>query len=75
MYSVVAERLVRLVLEADHRPLTDHEQQEYMESKQYLKNFYREKEKLAAMSYIAYTTEDYEWQHEICSEMEKLKGE
>ncbi|AXF55659.1 DUF7667 family protein [Salicibibacter kimchii] len=75
MYSVVAERLVRLVLEADHRLLTDHEQQEFQESKQYLKNFYREKEKLAAMSYIAYATEDHEWQHEICSEVEKLKGE
>ncbi|SDI54258.1 DUF7667 family protein [Natribacillus halophilus] len=75
MYSVVAERLVRLILEADYRPLTDHEQAEVNESKQYLKNFYWEKEKLSAMSYIAYTTEDYEWQHEICSEVEKLKGE
>ncbi|WP_184402480.1 DUF7667 family protein [Geomicrobium halophilum] len=75
MYSVVAERLVRLVLKADYRALTESEQSEMDESKKFLRNFYWEKEKLSTMSYIAYTTEDHEWQHEICSAVEKLKGE
>ncbi|GAK04533.1 hypothetical protein JCM19037_2958 [Geomicrobium sp. JCM 19037] len=75
MYTVVAERFIRLVLEEEFRTLSGPEQAELEESKTFLQNYFWEKEKLQAMSYLAYATNDNGWQHEICAQVERLQGE
>ncbi|GAK10151.1 hypothetical protein [Geomicrobium sp. JCM 19038] len=74
MYSAVSERFLRLILEKDYRPLTEMERAELNESKTYLQNYYWEKEKLQAMSYLAYATEDDAWQKTIHEQVDRLNG-
>ena len=73
--NVVIDRFIDLILTADYRALTDTEMGELSESKVFLRNFVREREKLVQLSYMAYTTDDHEWHHSICSQLDQLKGE
>src|SRR5690606_32181201 len=71
MRNVVAERFIELLVIESYRPLNDSEIKELQESFEYLK---QRQWQLKNMSLMAHMTNDTEWQHEICAEIEKLGG-
>ncbi|WP_078577359.1 DUF7667 family protein [Salipaludibacillus agaradhaerens] len=55
--------------------LTRDERRDLKECEQFLKIYNRKLGLLETFFYMAYSTEDYEWLHEINNETDKLKGE
>lgn len=74
MRNVVAERFIELLVIESYRPLNDSEIKELQESFEYLKQRQWKLWKLKNMSLVAHMTNDVQWQHEICAEIEKLGG-
>ncbi len=68
----VAERFIELSVLKQHRKLTLSETQEFNESFKHLEKREWQKAKLKELSYFAHITDDIDWQHELCSELEKL---
>lgn len=74
MRNVVAERFIELLVIESYRPLNDSEIKELQESFENLKQRQWKLWKLKNMSLVAHMTNDVQWQHEICAEIEKLGG-
>lgn len=68
----VADRFIELSILKQHRKLTLSETREFNESFRYLEKLEWKKTKLKNLSYVAHITDDTDWQHEICAELEKL---
>ncbi len=68
----VAERFIELSVLKQHRKLTLSETQEFNESFKHLEKREWQKAKLKELSYFAHVTNDTDWQHQICAELEKL---
>ena len=71
--SVVADRFSELMMIGRYRPLSQKELQEVNESIQYLDNRMWKLARLYNFSLMAYMTNDHDWQHEICAEIERLE--
>lgn len=68
----VAERFIELSVIKRHRKLTISETREYNESFKHLEKLEWEKAKIKNLSLAAHITDDIDWQHDLCSELEKL---
>ncbi|MCR6116610.1 hypothetical protein HXA31_19980 [Salipaludibacillus agaradhaerens] len=55
--------------------LTREERRDLKECEQFLEKYHRKLGLLETFFYMAYSTEDYEWLHEINNKIDKLKGE
>ncbi|MBO8164671.1 MAG: hypothetical protein H0Z34_13300 [Brevibacillus sp.] len=71
---VVEKRLLDLVGILLQRPLTLQEARDLKESYQYLVEREWKKGLLEMQSFMAYQTDDAEWQHEICRQIDALDG-
>lgn len=74
MYEAVQERFIELCVLSDDRVLNAMEYKEIKESFTYLKNRYWKLDKLKGLSLLASEKKDVDWQHEICSRIERLEG-
>ncbi|MCO7126186.1 hypothetical protein NIE88_10405 [Sporolactobacillus shoreicorticis] len=63
--------LVGQILSGD--ALSSRERAELKESHQWLTNRMRKREDLESLSFIAHCNADYDWEMEICAELEKLE--
>lgn len=70
--NIVAERFIELSILGRHRKLSVTEKQEMQESIRFLEKLEWKKAKLKNLSLAASMINDLDWQHEICSELEKL---
>lgn len=70
--NIVAERFIELSILQRHRELNASETREIIESIQYLEKLEWKKAKLKNLSLMASMTDDVVWQHEICTDLEKL---
>lgn len=71
---VVEKRLLDLVGILLQRPLTIEEARDLKQAHQYLVNREWKLGLLEMQSFMAYQTNDIEWQHEICRKIEALDG-
>ena len=72
--NIVAERFIELCIHGKHRRLSRVERFEKQECLKYLERRFWELAKLKNLSLMAGMTEDVDWQHELCAEIEKLEG-
>lgn len=72
MVNIVAEHFIKLCIVEKYRKLTLKEQFEKKESLKFLEARAWKKAQLENMSLMAHMTDDWEWQHEICANLEKL---
>ena len=72
--SVVADRFIELSIIERHRRLTKTERYEKKECLKYLTERQWKLAKLKNLSLMASMTNDTEWQHEICRDIDKLHG-
>lgn len=70
--SIVAERFIELCILERKRPLTKQEVYELNEALDYLERLEWEKAKLKNLSLMASMTNDTEWQHELCKELDQI---
>lgn len=70
--NIVAERFIELSILGRHRKLSVTEKQEMQESIRFLENLEWQKAKLKNLSLVASMTDDIDWQHKLCSQLEKL---
>ena len=73
MSNPVVDRFVELMVVESYRPLSNQELVELAESFEYLKHRQWKLWKLKNMSLVAHMTNDTEWQHEICAEIERVE--
>lgn len=71
--SVVADRFIELSVIERYRRLTKTERYEKKECLEYLEKQQWKLAKLKNLSLMAHMTDDTEWQHEICAEIERLE--
>ena len=71
--SVVADRFIELSIAEKYRRLTKTERYEKNECLKYLENQQWKLAKLKNLSLMAHMTDDIEWQHKICAEIERLE--
>ena len=74
MMNAVQERFLELYHLRKYRWLTPQEQREWRECERLLDEYHWKLGRLKNLSYMAYQTEDWEWLHEICAEIDRLKG-
>lgn len=72
--DIVADRFIELSIAEKYRRLTKAERYEKNECLKYLENQQWKLAKLKNLSLMAHMTNDHDWQHEICDEIEKIKG-
>ena len=72
--DVVAEHFIELSVTEQHRKLTPKEQYEKRECLKYLEKQLWKLAKLKNLSLMASMTNNADWQHEICAEIEKIEG-
>lgn len=72
--NIVAERFIELCIHEKNRRLSIVERFEKQECLKYLERRFWELAKLKNLSLMAGMTEDVDWQHELCAEIEKLEG-
>lgn len=72
--SVVADRFIELSVIERYRRLTKTERYEKKECIKYLTERQWKLAKLKNLSLMASMTNDHDWQHEICAEIEKIEG-
>jgi hypothetical protein len=68
----VHERLAELWVLRNNRPLTDAEQMDYDHCLAFNASYVRRLAHLKNCSLLASMTEDTAWQHEICSQIERM---
>lgn len=66
------QRIAELWRKQKHRPLTTPEMEEMVMCMNLHEGYAHKLAKLEELSYQAHVTNDFEWLHEICSEIEKL---
>lgn len=71
--NIVIERFIELSILEKRRCLDRSERFEKQECLKYLERRFWELAKLKNMSLMAGMTEDVDWQHEICGQIEKLE--
>lgn len=72
--NVVADRFIELMLASRRRELEVMELRELGECIAYLDRHRWKLTRLYNLSLLASMTDDVEWQHEICAEIETLEG-
>lgn len=70
--NIVADRFIELSILERHRKLSVTEKQEMQESIRFLENLEWKKSKLKNLSLLASMTNDTDWQHELCADLEKF---
>lgn len=73
MSNPVVDRFVELMVVESYRPLNNQELVELAESFEYLKRRQERLWTLKNLSLLAHMTNDTEWQHEICAEIERVE--
>lgn len=71
--NVVAERFIELSVAEKYRRLSRSERFEKRECLKYLEERQWKIDKLKMLSYLASETNDTDWQHEICNDLEKVE--
>lgn len=71
--GIVAERFIELSILQTKRRLTPLEKREMNEALVYLEEREWEKAKLKNLSLMATMTNDSDWQHDICKEIDRLE--
>ena len=71
--DIVADRFIELSVVEQYRRLTKNERYEKNECLKYLENRQWKLAKLKNLSLMAHMTDDHDWQHEICAEIERLE--
>ncbi|GIN71183.1 hypothetical protein J14TS2_16580 [Bacillus sp. J14TS2] len=69
----VLERFIELSILKKHRKLSQSETREFNESLKLLEKNEWQKAKLKNLSLVASMIDDTDWQHQICSDLEKLE--
>lgn len=72
--NVVQERFLELYHLRKYRKLTPQEEQEWRECEKWLDEYHWKLGRLKNLSFMAYQTNDWDWLHEICAEIDRLKG-
>lgn len=70
--NVVVERFLELTAIATYRTLNETEAREYLECRQYVADRQWKMAKLLNLSTLAYQTEEWEWLHSICKQIESI---
>lgn len=72
--NAVADRFIELSIAERYRKLTRLEWYEKRECLKYLENRQWKLAKLKNLSLMASMTDDTDWQHAVCAEIEKVQG-
>lgn len=71
--NVVADRFIELAIAEQYRQLTKIEQCEKQECLKYLEERQWKLARLYNFSLMAYETNDHDWHHNVCAEIERLE--
>lgn len=69
------QRIAELWRKQKHQPLTDEENTEFVMCLNLNEGYAHQMAKLEELSFQAHVTNDYEWLHQICADIEKLQDQ